>query len=294
MTYGDYLRALVKRKPSLPQKVNGLEVDLQELFSQAIQRGDVNTAKELVAMRREMKAEVARENYFKALSGFQHECPVIQKEKIVRNKKKEDEKEGKKRYTYAPIEDIVAQVKELLDKWGFSFTFKSRQEKGSYTAICVAHHKDGHEEATEFMIPVDFADILGMSAPQEQGAACTYADRYAFKNAFGIVTKGDDTDAVGHEGDERRKPIQKPQERNGDAVPVKFSELPDYDKIMRSLEVTEVDPKSKLVVKLFSDNERIDYAHEANENKDKPDELKKILSDIIDTGKHRRATIKGE
>ena len=190
-------------------------------------------------------------------------------------------------------------VKELLKKWGFSYTFKSQQGPGSYTSICYVHHREGHSEYTEFTVPTSFPEYMNLSGAQEQGAGCTYADRYAFKNGLGILTRGDDTDAPKYEEELQRprRPIIPPQEKKADAVPVahevKVAES-DYDKILRFIEATEVDPKTKTVVKLFSENERIDYQHECKEARDKPEELVKILADIIVTGKKRRAAVRGE
>jgi hypothetical protein len=149
-----------------------------------------------------------------------------------------------------------------------------------------------------------------MSGAQMQGAACTYADRYAFKNAFGIVTKGDDTDAVRPEGEQgrgkSRDPIRQPQEKRDpfggsplpkeDAIPVAHEvkkELSEYEKGIHYLTATETAP-NKQVVMLFTENENLDYTHELGQAKDKPEELAKILADIIETGKKRRAAVKGE
>lgn len=301
--------ALVKKGTGLPKKAaEGVRaiaaVDPQALLSQAIAQGLPEVSmKELFAMRREMEAERSKKEYFKALAGFQRECPIVYKTKKVKGKPKEG-KPAETKYTYAPIEDLLAfretpkspSVKELLNKWEFSYTFKSKQEQGKYTAICVAHHADGHEEATEFTVPTDFPDYMNMSGAQEQGASCTYADRYAFKNAFGIVTRGDDTDAARTEDDQRRKPIQEPREKSPDTVEAhaEVKALSDYGKIISLLQSTSTDPKTKQIVKLFNDNEVLDYTHEANENKDKPDELKKILGDIVQTGAKRHKAVKGE
>ena len=296
------VRTLVKRT-GLPKKVSiGIAavaaVDPQALLARAIDKNlPIENMERLLAMRREMKAEWAKEEFFKALAGFQHECPIITKEKKVRAKKKADEKEASTKYVYAPIEDLVAGVKEFLEKWGFSYTFKGKQENGFYTAICVAHHKAGHSEETQFTVPTFFPEYMNMSGPQMQGAACTYADRYAFKNAFGIVTKGEDTDAQAPEEEpKKRTPIQEPKAKEA-AVPVQHEvvkPLSDFEKVQKYLQATEVDPKTKLTVKIFSENEVIDYTFEAKEAQGKPEQMKIIMDDIIKTGGKRRRAIKGE
>ena len=287
--------ALVKAKVSLPKKAaKGLRavasVDPEALIARAIDKGmPVESMERLLAMRREMKAEWARDQFFTALTGFQHECPAVEKTHEVPNRDKKTV-----RYRYAALEDIVEVVRPFLEKWGFSWTVKPQQTDGHVKASVYAHHKDGHEEVTEFEVPLD--PEAYMSDPQRAAAALTFARRYAFINAFGIVTKGEDNDAQDDELPRRREPIRQPQERKpADVIPVAHEEVrSDYDKILHYIKATEVDPKTKLTVALFSENERLDYTHEANEAKGKPEELKKILDDIIATGKKRRAAVKGD
>ena len=273
-------------------------VDPQALLAQAIDKNlPIESMERLLAMRREMKAEWARDQFFTALAGFQSECPTVVKGKKVLNKKKDTETEATTRYSYAPLEDIVDQVKPFLEKWGFSWTIKPAQTDGHVKASCYVHHRDGHEEVTEFEVPLD-PDAY-MSDPQKAAAALTFARRYAFINALGVVTKGEDNDAHRSEEEPRRRgPITPPREKANDApIPVKHEEKkPEtgVEKIARYLKATETDPKSKSIVALFAENEQIDYGHEANMAKDNPAELEKIMADIIATGAKRRKTIKGE
>jgi hypothetical protein len=138
-----------------------------------------------------MKAEWARERFFEALSEFQAAVPAVAKTKDVMNK------DGKTvRYRYAPLDVIVETVKPALRDHGFSYTIKPVQdEPGELTAVVIAHHKDGHEEETRFTVPIDTDSY--MTSPQRVGSARTFAMRYAFCNAFGILTGDYDDDANG-------------------------------------------------------------------------------------------------
>jgi hypothetical protein len=296
--------ALVKKKVSLPTKAaEGVRaitaVDPQALLAQAIDKNlPIESMERLLAMRDKMKAEWAKDQFFIALSGFQSECPIIEKTHQVRDKDKQTKADKGLRYAYAAIEDLVEPVRPLLMKWGLSWTSKPSQTREDVTANIYVHHRDGHEEVTSFTVPID-PDAY-MSDPQKAAAALTFATRYAFKSAFGIQTKGEDNDAQPDDeprrGYGRREPIQPPREKDA-PVPVKHEEvkaLSDYDKILRYLKATEMDPKTKTVVGLFSENEQLDYAHEAKEAQGKPEELTRILADIIETGKKRRAAVKGE
>jgi hypothetical protein len=285
--------ALVKKGADLPERASTgvaavATVDPQALLAQAIDKNlPIESMERLLAMRDKMKAEWAREHFFTALSGFQHECPVVEKTHEVPNKDKKTI-----RYRYAPLEDVVAAVQPFLEKWGFSWTVKPSQKDGMVKASCYAHHKDGHEELTEFEVPLD-ADAY-MSNPQKAAAALTFARRYAFINAFGIVTKGEDNDAQ-QDDEPRRRPIQEPRAKPDEAVPAHAEvKQTDYDHAITLLKSTSTDLKTKQVVRLFTENEVIDYTHQAGQAKDDPVQMKIILDDIIATGKVRHKAVKGE
>lgn len=190
-------RGRPKGTANLPEKISAgvaaiAQVDPQSLILAAIDKDlPVESMERLLAMRREMKAEWARERYFEALAQFQKECPIIGKDKIAKIRSKKGEGSSFS-YRYAPLETIIAEVQPFLEKWGFSWTCKPTQTDGNVKACIHAHHKDGHEEVTEFEVLLDPDSY--MSAPQKAAAALTFATRYAFRGAFGIQTTGEDND----------------------------------------------------------------------------------------------------
>ncbi len=166
----------------------GPDNSAEGLIQQAIvNKVDVGTMERLLAMRNQIKAEQAKEAFDRALAKFQAECPPIRKDKAV------NDKFGKLRYKYAPLDTIVAQVKGHLQKNGFSYTTDALVEEGWVTAVCKVTHELGHSEVSNFKVPVDKDSY--MSAPQKFAAALTFAKRYAFCNAFGILTGDEDNDA---------------------------------------------------------------------------------------------------
>ncbi len=178
------------KKKIIPKSRSLVTVNPQALIKHAIDKNlDIEKMERILAMRKELKDEFARDEYFRNLALFQKEIPIIKKKKIVY------EKGGstKVRYKYAPIEEIIEQVKNVLEKFGFSYTFKTKQNNGDFTTICQSYHELGHKEETEFTIPIGKSGF--MSAPQEVASASTFAKRYAFCNAFGIVTESEDNDA---------------------------------------------------------------------------------------------------
>lgn len=187
-------------------------VDIQSLITKAIEKeSPIEVMERLVAMRRELKAEQAKERYFAELALFQAECPTIKKNEVVYDRKDP----SKVRYRYAPLSDIIAATRDLLKRHGFSYVITTKQEPSTVTAICEAHHEDGHAEATEFSIPIDPESY--MNAAQKVASALTYAKRYAFCNAFGIMTADEDDDAHGTDphksaGGDHRPVFTKPEQ----------------------------------------------------------------------------------
>jgi hypothetical protein len=194
----------VKQLQIMPQ------ANFESLISQAIDKNiDVTTMEKLLAMYEKLKAQHAKEEYYKALSSFQADCPEIKKEAKVDF----TNKTGKRtKYNYATLDMIVSTVKTILKNNGFSYTIKAEQTKEGVTAICNTFHVAGHKEETQFFVPYDLDAYMNIA--QKAGSALTYAKRYAFCNAWGIMTADQDDDAIsaGNPGGPNTtgKPGQKP------------------------------------------------------------------------------------
>jgi len=164
--------------------------DPESILRYALDKGaPVETIERLLAVRRELKAEQAKEAFDRALAEFQAECPVIVKQKGV------PDRSGQIAYRYSPLEDIVAQCKPHLQKHGFSFTLDTdlASEQGWVIAICKVTHFGGHCEPSKAKFPLGTKTQI-MSDTQVYAAALTFASRRAFCNAFGIVVAGEDSD----------------------------------------------------------------------------------------------------
>lgn len=175
-------------------------VRIEALLQQAIDKGvPVETMERLLAMRTQLKQERAKEAYDRSMADFQAECPTIVKTKEVKTNS------GQLAYRYAPIESIVSQVKDLLQKHGFSYSTGMELLEGGVKVRMRVTHSDGHSE--EFYMEVPFGTKTGvMSQTQVAAAATTFAKRYAFCNAFGILTGDEDTDAKAEEAQKDRMP----------------------------------------------------------------------------------------
>lgn len=184
-----------------PTEVTTPSVPITEpfmLIAHAVQNGqlDIETIKELRALQKEMKADEAQEAFVRAMAGFQSACPTIEKNKEVKNN-------GKVIYKYAPLDTIVSTVRPILAKYNLAYTVTVEQTVEAITATCKITHSQGHSETSSFAVPITGTQM--MSAPQKVASALTYAKRYAFCNALGILTGDEDTDATQTNGDKQAK-----------------------------------------------------------------------------------------
>lgn len=174
------------------------DTSVDTFISQAITANvPVETMERLFALKKEVKAEQAREEFVRAISGFQSECPVIEKTKKVLNK------DGSLRYQFAPIDSIVKQIQTPLAKYELAYTWKVLNDPGFITAVCTITHSMGHSETSDFKIPIDTEGY--MTAPQKYASALTFAKRYSLCNALGISTGDEDVDATDQHKDAEPK-----------------------------------------------------------------------------------------
>jgi len=149
----------------------------------------VETMERLFVLHKEVKAEIAREEFVKALSTFQSTIPIILKTKKVLNK------DGRTvRYMYAPMDSVIEQIKKPLSGNGFSYTWDSSRENQHIKVVCKLTHIRGHSEKSTFDIPI--VESQYMTSPQSYATAQSYAKRYTLLNVLGIGTADEDDDAL--------------------------------------------------------------------------------------------------
>lgn len=173
--------------PALP------ESQVDTLIAQAIDKSvPVETLEKLLAMRSQLKAEYAKEQFNIAMSAFQEECPVL-----IKNKTGSVTKSGIVVSRYTPLDSIVRQTKSLISKHGFRYSLDTQPDiKGVHTYLTI-HHTLGHEETKHVFMPFVERTAV-MTDAQVEMATMTIATRRVFCNAFGIVTGDEDTDGKGY------------------------------------------------------------------------------------------------
>ena len=110
-------KALSKVKEVQITPKNSQGISIENLLQQAVtNKVPVATVERIIAMRGQLKAEWAKEQFDIAMAAFQSECPPITKTKVVKTNS------GTVAYKYAPIDSIIIQVKPIIEKHGFSYS----------------------------------------------------------------------------------------------------------------------------------------------------------------------------
>jgi len=162
----------------------------QNLIERVVEeKMSVDVLERLIDLRNKVAQEKARQAYFNALSELQKELPIIQKTREVYNQ------DGSLRFKYAPLEDILKEIKPLLVKHGFSYHWKQKSyEDGSIEVTCVVTHQQGHSESVTFRTKIH--ETKFMNDIQRLGATITYAKRYTLCSLLGIIVADEDNEQI--------------------------------------------------------------------------------------------------
>ncbi len=148
---------------------------------------NVEALEKLADLYLKLGAADAEKQFAAAFVAMQAEMPTIRAVKPVMNK---PEKGGGVRYVFAPFEDIMEQVTPLLKRHEFTVSFSSEFREGRVIQTCTLQHVGGHKRSNSFGARVGQGPP-GASDAQGDGAASTYAKRFALCDALNIVIEKD-------------------------------------------------------------------------------------------------------
>ena len=181
--------------------------EVEKLIELAVNKNaDVEVLERLMKLRDRYKQEWARQRFYRAYAQMQAVLPEITLDQVVYNK------DGKTvRYRYASLDNIIRTIKPTLQRYGFSYMFKTRKKENAVEVTCVLMHEDGHSEETSFEAPIDPASYMALI--QKFGSALTYAKRYTLVSLLGLTAEvDDDANVFTEEAEEYDKVYQKAHE----------------------------------------------------------------------------------
>ena len=151
-----------------------------QLLQVAVEKGaDVAMMERLMDMQDRHNAGLAKTAFYEAFAGFQAEMPTIEKRKQGHN------------YKYAPLSDIVEQLKLVIRKFDLSYRFEQNHKDG-IELTCIVTHIAGHSERTTMSAAADTSG--SKNSVQAIASTVTYLSRYTFCGALGITTADEDMD----------------------------------------------------------------------------------------------------
>lgn len=162
------------------QNTQVAKVNPMQLMQVAVEsNAGLDKLEKLMSLQERWEAGEAKKLFYAAMAEFQRNCPDIKKLKKGHN------------YMYAPLGDIMAQIREPLFDCGLSIRFEQDHSAG-ITVTCIVTHKGGHSERTTM---TGGADTTGSkNGIQAIGSTVTYLQRYTVIGALGITTADADMD----------------------------------------------------------------------------------------------------
>jgi len=192
---------------------------------------DPDKLSKLIDMQERIENRQAEKSLNAALSGFQRECPIINKIKKAHNS------------NYAPFDEIVHVIKPFLGKYGLSYYFdtKNVDERTSMITITIKHADGGQYKSEYYYEKLD--DGGKMNQSQRRKSALTYAKRAAIESALGLAVQEEDDDA------NRATDISATEEQKSEILSIAKSTDTDMPKLLKFLRVDNLDMLTSLEAK---------------------------------------------
>lgn len=183
--------AIHQPKPQRVAKRND-PISIMAIIDNAARDPQVDPAKmrELLAIRKELKAEEAKEAFIQDLIRVQKELPTISKKGRINI-----EKNGHviQSTPYAKFEDINRICKPILQAHNFTMTFRTDAASDARTVVtAILMHKGGHQEQSSLTLPVEASG--SKNNVQGVGSAVAYGKRYTMTALLNLIAEGDDDD----------------------------------------------------------------------------------------------------
>jgi hypothetical protein len=171
----------------VPETASPLSLIAKLIDSGKLTAESVGVVERLVALQEHMAEKSAEREFAVAFSALQGEL------KTFRATREVPTKAGGVKFAYLPYEEIMASVDPLAKRYGFSISFSTDFQDGRIVQTCTLQHIAGHHRDYKAFARAG-SGPYGATETQADGAAMTYAKRYALCNALNIVVERD-TDA---------------------------------------------------------------------------------------------------
>jgi len=205
---------------------------------------DVDKMERLLAMQERVMAKDAEMAFYSDMAELQNEMPAIRKEGQI--------KVGQDvRSRYAKFEHILEATQPLLQKYGFSVSFKSNFIDGQLEISGTLSHRAGHHESTTMRLPFD--DSGSKNKVQAIGSSVSYGKRYVYCMLLNVNIADQDDDGVSADANNTPERMLEYLMRHNDAL---RDNLPSVLCIKESLAIGEWSTAKEAWLELDPDERR--------------------------------------
>lgn len=173
--------------------IENKSMTMQDALISIVQRKDIDPDRleKFLNLQILMENRQAEQAFNEAMAKFQSLCPIIKREKKVSFTSKSGSNTN---YAYAPLDEIVHEIKPILNECGLSYSFDVKAGPEISILHTTISHIDGHSKTSTYSFPT-LHDDTRMNQSQRIKSAITFAKRAGLENALGIVTANEDDDA---------------------------------------------------------------------------------------------------
>jgi len=165
-----------------------------QLLQTVLASGNVEVLERFIALRNAEKDRGARLAFESAFAKMRAELPAIKKTKEVKTYG------GKHMYDYAPLDEIQRECDPVLQKHGFSYSWREQAIEGG-KRIYFDLFGYGHTKSNFFDAPLLTAQLSSegkevTNAVQAARKTSSYAKRNSMVDGLGLIIEDEDTDGA--------------------------------------------------------------------------------------------------
>ena len=181
---------LAKREDLLPAQDNSPAAILRV----AVETGlDAATIEKLAALAWKQQDRDAAQEFARALTEFQINCPPIRHDKKVGGGATNSGGTGYG-FSYSSLNAINNIVRPRLNALGLAYSWSGGVKDGFVHQTCTLRHVNGHKDHSSFSCPTSSSS--GASDAQKYAMALTFAKRQTLTAILGLTTTDEDTDGA--------------------------------------------------------------------------------------------------
>ena len=200
---------------------DGLAPLVALLASRAV---DADTVREMLAVQRDHRAELAREAYARALARFRRVAPTLDKDREV---VAETDDDTSRTYRHTSLGHAMEVVNPLLGELGLNLSWHPRVEDGVVHVETRLTHELGHAESVTLPGAPDRSG--GKNAIQAMKSTITYLERTGALALLGLAGRDDDDGRAAGAIEPEQPPVELLSDDEASALDALLHEVERHD-----------------------------------------------------------------